>query len=87
MSIITEEIFSKNILHKVLFALFAGFLVPFAFSPFDYYLLSIISITIIFLLWSKCKTPFEAFILGYIFAFMMFGIGVNWLHISINLFG
>ena len=38
-------------------------------------------------LWTKSKSPRESFTLGYIFGFSMFGIGVNWLHISINLFG
>ncbi|MCH9049291.1 MAG: apolipoprotein N-acyltransferase [Proteobacteria bacterium] len=33
------------------------------------------------------STPRDAGLFGYAFGFGMFGIGVNWLHISINLFG
>ena len=72
---------------KRLFAIIAGCLVPFAFSPFGYYFLVIVSLTTLFYLWYKTESARESFILGYLFAFAMFGIGVNWLHISINLFG
>ena len=72
---------------KRLLALFSGGLVPFSFSPFDFYFLSFFSLAIIFYLWVKTKTSRESFILGYLFGFAMYGIGVNWLHISIDLFG
>ena len=72
---------------KRLLALFSGGLVPFSFSPFDFYFLSFFSLAIIFYLWVKTKTARESFILGYLFGFAMYGIGVNWLHISIDLFG
>jgi apolipoprotein N-acyltransferase len=81
----------KNLSDKVyikrLCAFFSGGLVPFAFSPFDFYFFSIFSLSILFYLWSKTKTARESFILGYLFGFAMFGVGVNWLHISIDLFG
>ncbi len=64
-----------------------GALVPFAFAPYDYYFISLISLSILFYFWSNSASAREAFILGYLFAFAMFGVGVNWLHISINLFG
>ena len=77
----------KKIFLKRLLALLSGSLVPFSFSPFDLYFLSIFSLIIIFYLWSKTESPNESFLLGYLFGFAMFGIGINWLHISINLFG
>ena len=81
-----------SFLHKKVFVnrlctIVAGGLVPFAFAPFDFYLLSIISLSILFYFLSKTDSTRESFILGYLFGFAMFGIGVNWLHISINLFG
>ena len=82
MSFLPRKVFVSR-----LCAVVAGGLVPFAFSPFDYYILSIISLSILFYLWSGTNSTREAFILGYLFGFSMFGIGVNWLHISINLFG
>ena len=60
---------------------------PFAFSPFGYYFIALISIGSLFYCWLKADSARESFLLGYLFGFAMFGIGVNWLHISINLFG
>lgn len=82
MSLLPENKFVRR-----LFAIIAGALVPFAFAPFNFYFLSIISLSILFYLWSETKSNCETFILGYLFGFAMFGIGVSWLHISINLFG
>ncbi len=78
---------SKKLFLKRLFALLSGGLIPFSFSPFDLYFISIFSLIIIFYLWSKTETARESFILGYLFGFAMFGVGINWLHISIDLFG
>ena len=78
---------SKKLFLRRLFALLSGGLIPFSFSPFDFYLLSIFSLIVIFYLWYKTESPRESFLLGYLFGFAMFGIGVNWLHISIDLFG
>lgn len=72
---------------KRLSALTAGGLVPFAFAPFELFFLVVLSLSILFYLWSITDSACESFILGYLFGFSMFGIGVNWLHISINLFG
>ena len=82
MSFLLKKVFVSR-----LCAIVAGGLVPFAFSPFDYYFLTVISLSIIFYIWSRTESTRESFILGYLFGFAMFGIGVNWIHISINLFG
>ena len=71
---------------KYFFAIIAGAILPFAFSPYGFYFLSFISIALLFYLWIKSSAK-EAFIIGYLFGLAYFGIGVNWLHISINLFG
>lgn len=81
------NVLPENKLIKRSFALIAGSLVPFSFAPFDFYFLSILSLSALFLLWIETSSRREIFILGYLFGFAMFGIGVNWLHISINLFG
>ncbi len=77
----------NKVLVKRLCTLVAGGFVPFAYSPFDLYLISIITLSILFYCWSKTDLARESFILGYLFGLAMFGVGVNWLHISINLFG
>jgi apolipoprotein N-acyltransferase len=81
------KLLPENKLVRRLIAIIAGSLVPFAFAPYGYYFLSLISLTILFYLWYETETKGESFILGYLFGFAMFGIGVSWLHISINLFG
>ncbi len=68
-------------------AIIAGGLIPFAFAPYNLYILSLVSLSILFYLWLETESKRETFILGYLFGFAMFSIGVNWLHISINLFG
>jgi apolipoprotein N-acyltransferase len=78
---------SNKLYQKRLFAIIAGGLMPLAFAPYNFYLISVVSLIIIFYLWHSSKSARESFILGYLFAFTMFGIGVHWLHISINLFG
>ena len=76
-----------NKLVRRLCAIIAGGIIPFAYAPFGYYFLSFISLSALFFLWSETQSKRETFILGYLFGFAVFGIGVNWLHISINLFG
>lgn len=69
-----------------LFCLVAGSVIPLAFAPYNYYLLAIISPACLLNIWSSSK-PRDAFRYGYLFGLGMFGAGVNWLHISINMFG
>jgi apolipoprotein N-acyltransferase len=81
------ELLPENVFARRCTAIFAGGAVPFAFAPYNYYFITIISLTILFHLWSETESERETFILGYLFGFSMFAIGVSWLHISINLFG
>lgn len=71
--------------HSVI-ALIAGAAATLAFAPLDYAVIGIISPAILFYLWYNA-TPKSALITGYAYGLGMFGTGVNWLHISINLFG
>ena len=81
MTLLSNKVFVYR-----LCAILAGSILPFAFSPFDIYALAILSLVVLFYVWTKSSAK-ESFILGYLFGFALFGIGVNWLHISINLFG
>jgi apolipoprotein N-acyltransferase len=67
-------------------SLCAGALSPLAFAPLQFAPLAVLSPALLFLCWRGVR-PAEAFRLGWLFGFGMFGVGVNWLHISINLFG
>jgi apolipoprotein N-acyltransferase len=77
---------TKERIKHSLFCLLAGALLPFAFAPYEYSLLAIITVAFLFFQWIDTE-PRTAFLYGYAFGFGLFGVGVNWLHISINLFG
>lgn len=66
--------------------LLAGALFPLAFAPWGFYPVAIAGLAVLFHAWTRA-TPGRAFLRGYLFGLGMFGVGVNWLHISINLFG
>ena len=63
-----------------------GALVPLGFAPFGYYIVPVISVALLLHAWLRC-TPKKTFLSGYLFGLGMYGTGVSWLHISINLFG
>jgi len=77
---------NKERIKHSLICLLAGALLPFAFAPYEYSLLAIIAVALLFFQWIDTE-PRTAFLYGYAFGFGLFGVGVNWLHISINLFG
>jgi apolipoprotein N-acyltransferase len=64
----------------------AGGACALAFAPYDLQALAPVSMVALFHLWSRAS-PARGFRLGYLFGIGLFGAGVNWLHISINLFG
>lgn len=69
-----------------LVCLFFGCLIPLGFAPFGYYIVPVISLALLLHVWLR-SSPGKCFRCGYMFGIGMFGTGVNWLHISINLFG
>lgn len=72
--------------YKLIITFIAGLSLPLAFQPFGLYLFAIFSPAIFFYLLHK-HSGLDAFKLGYSYGFGMFGFGVYWLHVSINLFG
>jgi len=71
---------------KNIIAFFAGTATVFGFAPFDLYPLAMLGPGILLLLWLSADTR-GAFQYGWAFGLGMFGIGVFWMHISINQFG
>ena len=61
-------------------------LVSAAFAPWHLYPLAVLSPAVLFYLWLHAA-PRRAFWYGFLYGLGMFGAGVSWLHISINLFG
>lgn len=76
----------KRFFLKVISCFLAGAVLPLAFSPYHYPVIAILSLSYLFYVVINCPPGKSGFI-GYAFGFGMFIVGVNWLHISINLFG
>lgn len=72
---------------KIIVCLIAGGISPLAFAPYHNFWLLFLSLAVLFYMVLTSTKAKDSFWLGYAFAFAFFGIGVNWLHISINLFG
>ena len=68
-----------------LLSLSAGAATAFAFAPYDITVIPFITLAFLFHLWRMVGAG-RAFINGYLFGLGLFGVGVSWLHISINLF-
>ena len=66
--------------------LIAGALMPLAYAPLNISFIAILCPALLLVLWLD-RSPGLAFRYGYFFGLGMFGVGVYWLHISINMFG
>lgn len=71
---------------KFILCIAAGIAIPLAFAPYELALVAFISTAVLFYVWYD-SDPKTAFLTGYVYGFCMFGAGLSWLHISINLFG
>lgn len=71
---------------RLLIAALAGSIQIFAYAPYQFHTLTIISNAILFLLWHQSH-PKMAFWQGWCYGLVLFGGGVFWLHISIHQFG
>lgn len=64
----------------------AGAIMPLAFAPFEYSLLIIPALMLLFHQWLSF-TPKRAFACGYLFGLGMFGVGCSWVFVSMYHFG
>ena len=76
----------KNHYRQYAICLIAGALLTLSFAPYNLFFLAVLCPAVLFYFWSALN-PGRAFITGYLFGLGLFGTGVHWLHISINLFG
>ncbi len=67
-------------------AFFAGATAVLAFAPFALSPIAILCLTLLFGLWQSA-TPRQAFKQGWLFGLGFMGLGISWLHISIDQFG
>ena len=73
-------------MRKYLLALFCGLLFPLGFAPFDYWPLTILSISIALYLVSE-KVENNTFILGLFYGIGQWGFGISWVYVSIHYHG
>jgi len=76
----------RDIVTKSLQSFILGTCAPLAFSPYDIYIIAVISPALLIHIWLG-SSPRSALIYGYVYGLGMFGVGISWLHISIYLFG
>jgi len=67
-------------------ALLAGMLLPLSFSPFHFYPVAVVSLSLLFVAWQADKLRY-AVIRGFLFGLGMFGVGVSWVYVAIHDFG
>ncbi|EKE01077.1 MAG: hypothetical protein ACD_21C00225G0005 [uncultured bacterium] len=70
-----------------LLALFVGAVLPLAFAPFGFYLVTEGALVLLLLIWSREISPGLAFWYGWLFGLAFFSCGVYWIYISIHHFG
>lgn len=66
--------------------LLAGMAMPLAFAPFNFFPVSLLALTWLFVSWCNTR-PRRAAWLGFIFGLGYFGVGVSWVYVSMHTFG
>ncbi len=69
-----------------LLALLSGMAMPLSFAPFYGYPVAVVSLAVLFHLWSAA-TPTQAARQGGLFGLGMYGVGVSWIYVAIHDFG
>jgi apolipoprotein N-acyltransferase len=78
--------FAKTTLPYLLLML-AGGLTTLAFAPFTLWWLPVLSVAMLVFLLQRAKDAKQAALLGFSFGVGWFGIGISWVHVSIDQFG
>jgi apolipoprotein N-acyltransferase len=68
-------------------AALAGGVTVFAFAPFEWGALPVVTFAVLVLLWQRAQSPREAAVHGFAFGLGLFGAGVSWLYIALETFG
>ena len=73
-------------MRKYILALFCGLLFPLGFAPFDFWPLTILSLSIILYLINKVEVN-KIFLIGMLYGIGMWGLGISWVYVSIHYHG
>ena len=68
---------SKLFFKQKIIILIAGAILPFNFAPYNYYLVFIPSIIILFHFWQNSNTKKQSFVIGYLYGFGFFATGTG----------
>jgi apolipoprotein N-acyltransferase len=68
-------------------AFLAGAIAVFGFAPFGIFPLPILSLAVLFWLWSKAERPTQAAWLGFAFGMGLFCVGVSWIYVALHDYG
>ena len=64
-----------------------GALSVLSFAPFNHSLISLFSLSILFYIWRQLNNSKHAFLSGAFFGLGLFGCGISWIYISLNVYG
>jgi apolipoprotein N-acyltransferase len=70
-----------------LIAFIAGAFAVFGFAPFGIFPLPIVSLAVLFWLWSKAQHPSQAAWIGFAFGMGLFCVGVSWIYVALHEYG
>jgi apolipoprotein N-acyltransferase len=78
---------SRLITSPYFFAFLAGAIAVFGFAPFGIFPLPILSLVVLFWLWSRAERPSQATWLGFAFGMGLFCVGVSWIYVALHDYG
>ena len=81
-----EKFFNNHPILGHLTALIAGVLLPLSLAPFNWWPLGILSV-LVFLISISGATSGKILIRFYLYSLGMYGLGVSWIYVSINVYG
>lgn len=78
---------NRIVSNPYLFAFLAGAIAVFGFAPFGIFPLPILSLAVLFWLWSKAECPSQAAWSGFAFGMGLFCVGVSWIYVALHDYG
>ncbi len=68
-------------------AFLAGAIAVLGFAPFDIFPLPILTLAVLFWLWSRTERPAQAAWIGFAFGMGLFCVGIHWIYVALHIYG
>ena len=78
---------NKFIASPNLIAFIAGAFAVFGFAPFGIFPVTVISLAVLFRLWSKAERPAQSAWMGFAFGMGLFCVGIGWIYVALHEYG